>query len=83
MEINVTEVMFLVVLQFLSTAGFGNEMKLKSRLPPFSLIHIQCQRAFCFLFCSLLSLSKFRYTPIDYAYWVVLNSMSGIVSSVD
>ena len=39
-----------------STAGFSNEMKFKSRLPPFSLIHIRCQHAFCFWFHSLLPL---------------------------
>ena len=44
-----------------STAGFGNEMKLKAKLSPFSLIHIRCQRAFCFRFFSLLHLSKFWY----------------------
>ena len=48
--------------QFLSTAGFGNEMKLKSRLPPFSLIRIWCQRAFCLRLRSRLHLSKFWYT---------------------
>ena len=42
-----------------STAGFSNEMKLKSRLSTFSLIHIRCQRAFCFRFRSLLRWSKF------------------------
>ena len=47
--------------QFLSTAGFGKKMKLKLRLPPFSLIHIWCQRVFCFQFWSLLPLSKFWY----------------------
>ena len=36
-------------------------MKLKSRLPPFSLIHIRCRRMFRFRFCSLLPLSKFWY----------------------
>ena len=35
-------------LQFLSTAGFSNEIKLKLRLLPFSLIRIQCQYMFCF-----------------------------------
>ena len=44
--------------QFLSTAGFSNEMKFKSRLPPFSLICIRCRCMFCFWFCSL-PLSKF------------------------
>ncbi len=48
--------------QFLSTMGFGNEMKLKSRLPPFSLIRIWCQRAFCLRLRSRLHLSKFWYT---------------------
>ena len=36
--------------QFLSTAGFSNKMKFKSRLPPFSLICIWCWRMFCFCF---------------------------------
>ena len=48
--------------QFLSTAGFGNEMKLKSRLPPFSLIRIWCQRVFCLRLRSRLHLSKLWYT---------------------
>ena len=39
--------------QFSSTAGFSNEMKLKSRLQPFSLIRIRCRRMFCFWFRSL------------------------------
>ena len=54
--------------QLLSTLGFGNEMMLKSKLPPFSLIHIQCQRAFCFQLYSLLPLSKFCYMLTDQAY---------------
>ena len=33
---------------FLSTAGFGNEMKFKLRLPPFSFIHIWCRCGFWF-----------------------------------
>ena len=36
--------------QFSSPTGLGNEMKIKSRLPPFSLICIQCQCTFCFWF---------------------------------
>ena len=50
--------------QFLSIVGLGkgNEMKLKSRLPPFSFICIWCQCSFCFWFYSLLPLSKFWYT---------------------
>ena len=44
--------------QFLSMVGFGNKMKLKSRLLPFSLICI----SFCFQFCSHLPLSTFGYT---------------------
>ena len=48
--------------QFLFTAGFGNEMKLKSRLPPFSLNRIWCQRTFCLRLRSRLYLSKFWYT---------------------
>ena len=36
-------------------------MKLKSKLPPFSLIHISCQHTFCFWFSSLIPLSKFWY----------------------
>ena len=48
--------------QFMSTAGFGNKMKLRSRLPPFSLICIWCQRAFCLRLCHCLHLSKFGYT---------------------
>ena len=48
--------------QFLSTMGFDNEMKLKSKLPPFSLIHIWCQRAFCLQLHTRLHSSKFRYT---------------------
>ena len=36
--------------KFSSTAGFDNEMKSKSRLLPFSLIHIWCLCAFCFRF---------------------------------
>ena len=48
--------------QFSSTAEFGNEMKLKLRLLPFSLICIQCQCVFCFQFHILLYLSKFWYT---------------------
>ena len=47
--------------QFLSTAGFGNKMKMKSRLPPFSLIRIWCQCAFCLRLCTCLHLSKFWY----------------------
>ena len=35
---------------FSSTVKFGNEIKLKSRMPPFSLICIQCERMFCFQF---------------------------------
>ena len=45
--------------------GFVNVMKMKSKLPPFSLIHIRCQCAFCFWFQSLLLLSKFWYTLKD------------------
>ena len=48
--------------QFLSTVGFANEMKLKSRLPSFSLICIWCQRVFCLWLHSHLHLSKFWYT---------------------
>ena len=44
--------------QFSSTRGLSNEMKMKSKLLPFSLIHIWCQRLFCFWFRSLLRLSK-------------------------
>ena len=36
--------------QFSSTAGFGNEMKSKSRLPLFFFIHIRCEHAFCLHF---------------------------------
>ena len=48
--------------QFSSTTGFGNETKLKSKLPPFSLIHVWYQRAFCLRLHSRLHLSKFCYT---------------------
>ena len=47
--------------QFSFTVGFGDEMKLKSRLPPFSLIWIRCPFAFCYRYRSLLPLSKFWY----------------------
>ena len=40
-----------------STMGLGNEMNLKSRLPVFSLVHIQCLHMLCFWFCNLQPLS--------------------------
>ena len=40
--------------QFSSAAWFGNEMKLKSRLLPFSFIHILCRYVFCFQFSNRL-----------------------------
>ena len=40
---------------FSSVAGLGNEVKLKLRLPPFSLIHIQCQHVYFFSPVSLCS----------------------------
>ena len=43
--------------QFSSTTGLGKEIKL--RLPPFSLICIQCLHAFCFWFCNIQPLSKY------------------------
>ena len=48
--------------QFSSTVGIGNEIKLKSRLSPFSLIRILGLRAFCFGFRNLQPLSKCWYT---------------------
>ena len=40
--------------QFSSTAEFSNEMKLKSRLPPFSLTHIRVSTRVLFLVCSII-----------------------------
>ena len=56
------------LIQFTSFAGLGNKMKLKFQLQPFSLIHIQCERAFCFQFCNLPPSSKCCYilrVPLD------------------
>ena len=64
--------------QLSSTAGFGNEMKLKLRLPPFALIHILCQRSFCFQFRSLLPLSKFWYICM-YTHWQTMHIGSFLI----
>ena len=58
--------------QFMSKVGFGNKMKLKSRLPPFFLICILREYAFCFCFHSCLHLSEFWCTrwQLDYVYRV-------------
>ena len=45
--------------QISPTTGFGDEMKLKLWLLPFSLIRIQCWRVLCFQFHSLPPLSTF------------------------
>ena len=47
--------------QFSSTVGLGNEMKLKLRLLPFSLVSILCLCTFCFQFRNLQPLSKCWY----------------------
>ena len=71
--------------QFLSTVRLGKEMKIKSRLLPFSVICIQGQCTFCFVFLnSLPPLSKCCYTPTrPRPFGVVWNPLSGIVSFVD
>ena len=43
--------------------GLGNEMKLKSRLQPFSLICIQCQFMFCYQFGNPPPSNKCCYMP--------------------
>ena len=44
----------------------------------------ECWHMFCFWFHSLLPLNKFwYYTQTNWAHWVIPNSMSGIMSSVD
>ena len=46
-------------LSVLLCLGLAGQMKLESRLPPFSLIHVQC--VFCFWFHNLLPLNKCCY----------------------
>ena len=68
--------------QFSSASELGNEMQLKLRLSPFSLIHVHCQHALCFQFHNLHVNSAQRW-QYGSAYWDVPNPLLGIVLSVD
>ena len=77
------------ITQFSSTRGLSNEIKMKSKLLPFSLIPVWCWCTFCFWFLNLPSLSKCWYIYIymhaninsmTRPFGVIHNPISGTVS---
>ena len=60
--------------QFSPTTGLGKEIKL--RLPPFSLICIQCLHAFCFWFCNIQPLTLSKYANKDIFIYDDTDSMT-------
>ena len=69
--------------QFSSASGLGNEMQLKLRLPPFSLIHAHCPHALCFRFHNLRVNSAQRWRYMIRCIGLFQIPFWGIVLSVD